>query len=832
MVQNRQTPPAAPKRSPRSPSKRAAGDEKLEEGRLASGPVAPIPAAIPVGDLRNVVDLGDGIHWIGADVDEPFHCNPYLIVDGDEAVLVDPGGLKYAHAVLARAASIVDLRQVRYIIAQHQDPDVCSAVNVLAPLVAEDCEIVCHSRMSVLIEHFGAGLPFYEVDKRGWSLTFGNRRKLTFAHTPYLHSPGAIVSYDKKSRTVFTSDLFGAIDEDWQLVQERSDFKGIHAFHTDYMPSSDILRNGLEAIKGLGRIDRIAPQHGSILEGEVLDRALADLAKLEVGMYADEAFEKQLADRLQATRMAQLVENASVCFMVADPNGHIVYINPATRRLFKKFEHLLPVPVDRLVGSNFDIFHKNPAHQRRMIQSPEASFPHTAQVRFGDYDLRITAFAVRDATGQFIGPGVIWEDITEELHAKRDIQRKVDYLASIPSPVMAIDREFNVEFMNAAGARLLGRQPQELIGRKCYDLMRTGHCRTDQCRAHQAMVAGEVRRGETVSKAGNEPSTVRYFANPLTDDKGQIVGALEYFLDIRTEKEVQVGVRDSASALGGVVTEVQGLTAQLGQRSTAIAEQSTSVAAAAEELSTTMANLTLGAQNSQANINSVAIATEEMSATIADIAQNAERARQMAESAVMNVRQASAKVDALGAAAGEIGQVIETIVEIADQTKLLALNATIEAARAGEAGKGFAVVASEVKELAKETNAATVDIRKRIHTIQTSVQATIAEISRISAVIEEVNEYTVSIASATEEQSVTARDMASNIAEASNVVAEMSEGVSQAAQVATEVTANMNHAAVAVREIDQISSELGRNAGVLQTARGTLERSIAKFDAQ
>ena len=64
--------------------------------------------------------------------------------------------------------------------------------------------------------------------------------------------------------------------------------------------------------------------------------------------------------------------------------------------------------------------------------------------------------------------------------------------------------------------------------------------------------------------------------------------------------------------------------------------------------------------------------------------------------------------------ADEIGKVIEVIQDIAEQTNLLALNATIEAARAGDAGKGFAVVATEVKELAKQTANATIDIRKRI----------------------------------------------------------------------------------------------------------------------
>ena len=90
----------------------------------------------------------------------------------------------------------------------------------------------------------------------------------------------------------------------------------------------------------------------------------------------------------------------------------------------------------------------------------------------------------------------------------------------------------------------------------------------------------------------------------------------------------------------------------------------------------------------------------------------------------------------MGQSAQEIGKVIGVIVEIAEQTKLLALNATIEAASAGEAGKGFAVVAGEVKELARQTNEATSEIRGRIESIQQSMGGTVQQIGQIQQVIQ------------------------------------------------------------------------------------------------
>lgn len=781
---------------------------------------------LPIGDTSNVTDLGSGIHWIGADVEEVFHCNPYLIVDGEEAVLVDPGGLKYVEAVLERVKSLVDLKSIKYIVAHHQDPDVCSGLNILKPLVADDCLVVCHSRMSVLLEHFGSGFKYYEVDKEDWSLRFGKRRVLSFAHTPYLHSPGAIVTYDKKSQTVFTSDLFGAVDSDWSLHRKDKDFSGIHAFHTGYMPSIEILKNGLEAMQSLGPIKRIAPQHGSILEGDVLEAAIESLDSLEVGMYADVAFEKQLADRLHALRMKQLVANASIPFMMADENGIIIYINDATTKFFSKLEHLLPCKVSEIVGKNFDFFHKNPAHQRGMLSDPKKYFPRTTEMNLGEYRLRVSAFGIFDEDDNFVGPAVTWEDAT----AEAEVKKHINYLYQVPGPVMAIDPDFNVKFMNTAGAELLNKTPEELIGKKCYDLFKTGHCHTKSCRPHMAMQTGQRQTGETVANLDSGPCSIRYTGSPVYDADGNLEGALEFIVPINDEKEIQAGVSSGAETLSIVVGDVKDLSSNLDNRSAAITSQTSNVAAAAEELSMTMANIRESADNSQANISNVAAATEEMSATTADIAQNAQNARQMAENAVNIVREASNKVDSLGSAAGEIDQVIETIVEISDQTKLLALNATIEAARAGEAGKGFAVVASEVKDLAKETNTATGDIRKRISAIQASSKATIEEIQRISSVIAEVSEFVLSIATATEEQSKTAREMAESIADASQGVQEMASSVGEAAEVSREVTANINEAASAVKEIDSISTKLSGNLQTLDDAGKHLKEMIARFD--
>lgn len=191
-----------------------------------------------------------------------------------------------------------------------------------------------------------------------------------------------------------------------------------------------------------------------------------------------------------------------------------------------------------------------------------------------------------------------------------------------------------------------------------------------------------------------------------------------------------------------------------------------------------------GTSNSKQNLAMVVAASEEMSVTVGEIAKNAELGRKRTDNAVKSAGSAQQSVDQLGAAAAEINKIIDVIVEIAEQTKLLALNATIEAARAGEAGKGFAVVAGEVKDLAKQTNDATADIRKKIAIMHSSTKNTIHEITQISGVIHSVDEIVSTIATAVEQQSSTTIDISKNITSVASVVCEMND---QTANVETEI---------------------------------------------
>jgi len=260
-----------------------------------------------------------------------------------------------------------------------------------------------------------------------------------------------------------------------------------------------------------------------------------------------------------------------------------------------------------------------------------------------------------------------------------------------------------------------------------------------------------------------------------------------------------------------------------------ISGRTISVAAAAEESSVNSNSVATGMEQATANLATVASATEQMSATILEIAGNAEQVRVISDEASRQADSVTAMMKQLGLAAQQIGKVTETITTISEQTNLLALNATIEAARAGEAGRGFAVVASEIKELSRQTSAATKDIRSRIDSIQSSTNIAIVDIDRIAGVIKTVNEIVPKMAAAIEEQSVVTRDVALNIAHATTGVADSNEQVMQTVQVSADIAGNIATISETVAGIQTESDQVQQSATEMLTLAGLLKTMVADF---
>jgi diguanylate cyclase (GGDEF)-like protein len=214
--------------------------------------------------------LGSGYSWVGVgDIESNLQCNPYLLVEGDEAVLFDPGSVLDVERVAANVASIVPLDKVKYVVLHHQDPDLASAVPRLEAL-GMHFTIVTHWRTWSLVRFYGVTSPAYMLDEHGFSLTLATGRSLQFIPTPYLHFPGAVATYDKKAKFLLSSDLFGAFQPSWSLYADENYMEGMKAFHEHYMPSHEILKPVMETFSCL-ELSAILPQHGSIIIKNIPD---------------------------------------------------------------------------------------------------------------------------------------------------------------------------------------------------------------------------------------------------------------------------------------------------------------------------------------------------------------------------------------------------------------------------------------------------------------------------------------------------------------------------------------------------------------------------------
>lgn len=116
-------------------------------------------------------------------------------------------------------------------------------------------------------------------------------------------------------------------------------------------------------------------------------------------------------------KFTQMVENSSVQIILADRNFDITYLNPASREALYKLQHLLPCPVDKIMGQSIDIFHKRPEHQRAIVADPK-NLPHRAEIQLGDEFLDLNVSALLDAEGAYMGPMVTWEVITDRKRAE------------------------------------------------------------------------------------------------------------------------------------------------------------------------------------------------------------------------------------------------------------------------------------------------------------------------------------------------------------------------------------------------------------------------------
>ena len=246
-------------------------------------------------DFTKAIEVAQDIYWIGKYLkNDPFQCHPYLILEGESSVLVDPGSMLQYDEVVCKVESLIPMKNIKYIIAHHQDPDLCASIPQLEKVInRDDLKIITHRRTAALIKHYGIKSEFLYIDEDCFKLQIADNRVLKFITTPYAHAPGAFITYDEKTKSLFTSDIFGALEESWSFYADENYFDYSRTFHEEYIPSREIFNYTLGKIEELD-VELILPQHGSIIKKKYIHDLIEKFKKLECGMYISSEYKTEL----------------------------------------------------------------------------------------------------------------------------------------------------------------------------------------------------------------------------------------------------------------------------------------------------------------------------------------------------------------------------------------------------------------------------------------------------------------------------------------------------------------------------------------------------------
>ncbi|BFM16561.1 hypothetical protein R50073_27440 [Maricurvus nonylphenolicus] len=477
---------------------------------------------------------------------------------------------------------------------------------------------------------------------------------------------------------------------------------------------------------------------------------------------AKEEEERRISN--ENARVKQALDNVSANVMIADNNFDIIYMNDAVQGMMRTAEsdirkQLAGFDSNKLVGSNIDVFHKNPSHQRNMVTAMTSTY--RSQIVVGGRTFALIANPIV-VEGDRIGTVVEWNDRTAEVAIEAEIDEMVDAAAGgdFTKQIALEDKDGFFENLSKGLNSLVSTTEVAL---------------NDVLRMLGAMARGDLSERITRDYEGS--------FGQLKDDANTTADKLT---------EVITNIRNSATAITSAANEIAQGNADLSQRTE---EQASSL----EETASSMEEMTSTVKQSAEN----ALQANNLSADAQGKAQEGGEVVSRAVSAMEEINTSSKK----------ISDIIGVIDEIAFQTNLLALNAAVEAARAGEQGRGFAVVAGEVRNLAQRSAAAAKEIKELIRDSTHKVEDGTQLVNESGETLREIVDAVEKVSHMMRDISDAAQEQTSGIEQVNTAVSQMDEMTQQNAALVEEASAAGEAMAEQARNMNVMMDFFNTDAG-------------------